>query len=397
VIPITRLDAPAGDDAPPAAPDEQLEAAIFTALADPTQPRLVFQPIVDLRTGDVVGHETLSRFVSPLSASPDRWFAAAGRLGVGVHLQADVIQRGIDRLPTLPDDTFLTVNLDPRLVTAPEIAELLTTSGSLDRLVIEFTEQTVARDVRRMLGLLDRARELGAVVAMGEAGAGYTSLQNLRTVRPELVKLGRSLVTDLDSDVVRRTLVSMLCDLVGRLGARMIAEGLEGFGELHACIDLGVPMGQGWLLGRPTDEWRLTAPTAVVDQIRGRMLLRDAADVLAPLIATVPVIGSRDKALETFATDPAVEHVALVDDHMRPTALLGRAVVARGDTSGSPLVAQTSDRVADVACRAVARDAETRLHPVVCCDERGRFQGIVTLDRLLGALAACDGGARDRL
>jgi CBS-domain-containing membrane protein len=53
--------------------------------------------------------------------------------------------------------------------------------------------------------------------------------------------------------------------------------------------------------------------------------------------------------------------------------------------------------VADVACRAVARDAETRLHPVVCCDERGRFQGIVTLDRLLGALAACDGGARDRL
>jgi CBS-domain-containing membrane protein len=82
---------------------------------------------------------------------------------------------------------------------------------------------------------------------------------------------------------------------------------------------------------------------------------------------------------------------------MRPTALLGRAVVARGDTSGSPLVAQTSDRVADVACWAVARDAETRLHPVVCCDERGRFQGIVTLDRLLGALAACDGGARDRL
>src|SRR5919106_2041270 len=341
-MPIPRLDAPAGDDAPPAAPDEHLEAAIFPALADPTQPRLVFQPIVDLRTGDVVGYETLSRFVSPLSASPDRWFAAAGRLGVGVRLQADVIQRGIDRLPTLPDDTFLTVNLDPRLLTAPEIAELLTTSGSLDRLVIEFTEQTVARDVRRMLALLDRARELGAMVAMGEAGAGYTSLQNLRTVRPELVKLGRSLVTDLDSDAVRRTLVSMLCELVGRLDARMIAEGLEGFGELRACIDLGVPMGQGWLLGRPTDEWRLTAPTAVVDQICGRMLLRDTADVLAPLVATVPVAGSRAEAVEMFVTHPAVEHVALVDDHMRPTALLGRTIVARGDASGPPLVAQTS-------------------------------------------------------
>jgi CBS-domain-containing membrane protein len=171
----------------------------------------------------------------------------------------------------------------------------------------------------------------------------------------------------------------------------MIAEGLEGFGELRACIDLGVPMGQGWLLGRPTDEWRLTAPTAAVDQIRGRMLLRDTADVLAPLVATVPVAGSRAEAVEMFATHPAVEHVALVDDHMRPTALLGRTFVARGDASGPPLVAQTSDRVAEVACRAVARDAETRLHPVVCCDERGRFQGIVTVDRLLGALATCDG------
>jgi EAL domain-containing protein (putative c-di-GMP-specific phosphodiesterase class I)/CBS domain-containing protein len=386
------MDAPLDNDTSPTAPDEQLEAAIFTASADPAQPRLVFQPIIDLRTGDVAGYETLSRFVSPLSASPDRWFAAANRLGVGAHLQAKVIQRGIERLPTLPDDTFLTVNLDPRLVTSPEIADLLTTSGHLERLVIEFTKQTVARDVRRMLALLELARELGAVVAMSEAGAGYTSLQNLRTVRPELVKLDRSLVTDIDRDVVRRTMVSMLCEFVGRMDGRMIAEGLEAPGELRACIDLGVPMGQGWLLGRPTDDWSLTVPAAVVEEIRSRPALRDPADVVAPLIATIPTTASRDEALEMFATHPAVEHVAVVDDHLRPIALLGRAAVARGDTSGALLVAQTSERVAEVASRVVARDAAVRLDPVACCDEHGRFQGIVTLDRLLDALASYDRG-----
>jgi CBS domain-containing protein len=111
---------------------------------------------------------------------------------------------------------------------------------------------------------------------------------------------------------------------------------------------------------------------------------------VAPLIAPVPTTASRDEALEMFATHPAVEHVAVVDDHHRPIALLGRAAVARGDTSGAPLVARTSERVAEVASRVVARDAEVRLDPVACCDERGRFQGIVTLDRLLDALATYD-------
>jgi EAL domain-containing protein (putative c-di-GMP-specific phosphodiesterase class I) len=250
------------------APDEQLEAAIFTALADPAQPRLVFQPIVDLQGGEIVGYETLSRFVSPLSASPDRWFAAANRLGVGARLQADVVERVIALLPTLPGDTFLGVNLDPKLVTAPEIADLLTNSGRLDRLVIELTEQTVARDVRRMLTLLDQAREFGAIVAIDESGAGYGSLQNLVTIRPELVKLDRSLVTWLDRDEVRRSMVGMLGHFVGRMGARLVAEGLEAPTELHACLDLHIALGQGWLLGRPSDGWQLSTPAGVVEEIR---------------------------------------------------------------------------------------------------------------------------------
>jgi EAL domain-containing protein (putative c-di-GMP-specific phosphodiesterase class I) len=369
------------------APDEQLEAAIFTALADPAQPRLVFQPIVDLQGGEIVGYETLSRFVSPLSASPDRWFAAANRLGVGARLQADVVRRVIALLPTLPGDTFLGVNLDPKLVTAPEIADLLTNSGRLDRLVIELTEQTVARDVRRMLTLLDQAREFGAIVAIDESGAGYGSLQNLVTIRPELVKLDRSLVTWLDRDEVRRSMVGMLGQFVGRMGARLVGEGLETPSELHACVDLRVSLGQGWLLGRPSDDWQLSSPASVVEQIRTRALLRDAADTLAPLVDIVPAVTSHDEAAQVLGSQN-LNYVVIVNDDRHPTALLMRISGDQDDALRSQvLIAGTSERVSDVSVRAAARDAETRFDPVVCRDEHGRYKGIVTVDRLLHVLA----------
>ena len=249
--------------------DDQLESAVVTALADPAQPRLVYQPIVDLRSGAVLGFETLSRFCSPLSATPDRWFAAARRLGIGARLEADVLAQGIARLPDLPDGTFLTVNLDPRLVTAPEIQELLTGSGRLDRLVIELSERTVASDLRRMIACLDHARDAGAIVAMDDTGAGYSSLERLLTIRPGIVKLDRALVTGLDRDVIRRSLVTMVVDFVDRIGASVLAQGLEAPEELLTCRELGVPLGQGWLLGRPTDHWVTGLPAAAHTIVHG--------------------------------------------------------------------------------------------------------------------------------
>lgn len=374
--------------------EEQLEAAVVTALADRAQPRLVFQPIVDLQRGNVVGFETLSRFASPLSATPDRWFAAADRLGVGARLQADVVRRAIALLPTVPKDTFLTVNLDPRLVIAPEIVDLLTGSGRLDRLVIELTEQTVASDLPEMLARLDQAREAGAIVAMDDTGSGYASLQNLLTIRPEIVKLDRSLVAGLDHDVVRRSLVAMLGEFVGRLDAWVLAEGLETVEELQACVDLGVPLGQGWLLGRPADHWVVDVPEVATETIRGRVLLRDFSDTLAMLVDVVPAVTSDEEAKQTLIGHPGAEHVVIVDQDRRPTAVVDRAVaLGEKPPCGRPLMARISESVHDVARRVVARD-RGRFDPVVCRDEQGCYQGIVTVDRLLSVLAGHGAGPR---
>ena len=69
---------------------------------DPARHRLLFQPVVDLRRGTVVGYEALSRFRGPPVAGPDAWFAAAGRLGLGAELDARVLERVVGLRPELP-------------------------------------------------------------------------------------------------------------------------------------------------------------------------------------------------------------------------------------------------------------------------------------------------------
>jgi hypothetical protein len=109
------------------------------------------------------------------------------------------------------------------------------------------------------------------------------------------------------------------------------------------------------------------------------------------LVDAVPAVTSHDEAVQVIGSQRAVEHVVVVDADRHPTALLMRVAGGRGDVLRSRLlIAGTSELVSDVSVRAATRDAETRFDPVVCRDEHGRYQGIVTVDRLLHALATRD-------
>jgi hypothetical protein len=174
----------------------------------------------------------------------------------------------------------------------------------------------------------------------------------------------------------------------------VLAEGLETMDELQACVDLGVPLGQGWLLGRPADDWVVNVPATVTDAIRGRVLLQDFPDTLATLIEVVPAVDSEDEARHTLIGRPDTEHVVIVDHYRRPTAIVDRAVAfGQEPPCRRPLLVRISESVHDVARRVVARDRGTRFDPVICRDEQGCYQGIVTVDKLLNALAN-DGAGR---
>jgi PAS domain S-box-containing protein len=224
---------------------------------------VALQPIIDTRTGGWVGVEALARFGD--NRRPDLWFAEAQEVGLGVDLELLAVQTALAVLPELPDHVALSLNASPQLILDPRLSACLTRAPvPLERIIVEITEHVaVARydDIRAALLPL---RERGLRLAIDDTGAGYASFTHVLTLHPDIIKLDRSLITDIDTDPARRAFVTAIVLLAGELGAEVTAEGVENTRELAVLASLRVEHAQGFLLARPTTDrqrwqaWRTT-------------------------------------------------------------------------------------------------------------------------------------------
>jgi diguanylate cyclase (GGDEF)-like protein len=210
------------------------------------RPRIVLQPVVDLGTGEMVGVEALSRFPDQ---QPVEVFEQARTLGRLPELEATAISAA--RVVALPG-LFLSVNVDIASLPTPRIREAL--AGDLDGIVLEVTEHThtpvdpeALEDVQ--VALRDY-RGRGALVAVDDWGTGYSDMDRLELLQPEIVKIDMSIVHDLDSARHQALLGSVLA-WSNRRHARVCAEGIETEGQLERLRRLGVHLGQGFHLARP--------------------------------------------------------------------------------------------------------------------------------------------------
>lgn len=206
--------------------------------------QLVFQPIVDLRRGAVAGYETLVRFDGPVRAGPDRWFAEAARRGRQSELDHAVVERALALRSSLPRNTFLTINIEPESLHDRRVLQLLC-DHDLRGVAIEVTEHRALDELGPVRAALDRLRTAGALLAVDDAGAGYAGLQQILAMRPQILKVDRSLVEGIDTDEAKAALLEMLGVFAGRIDAWVLAEGVETRGEALRCASLGVPLAQG--------------------------------------------------------------------------------------------------------------------------------------------------------
>jgi EAL domain-containing protein (putative c-di-GMP-specific phosphodiesterase class I) len=211
---------------------------------------IAFQPIVDLDSRAVVGHEALSRFAPSPKRGPAQWFAEAHDVGLGVELELFAIWMACERSRALPKDTFMAVNVSPVTAERPDLLELLD-CAHVDHVVLEVTEHAPVEDYPRFRIAVGRMREHGARLAIDDAGAGFASLRHILELNAELIKLDGSLTHSLEADPRRRSLAAALIEFGRESGAAVLAEHIESELQLCELRRLGVTYGQGYHLGRP--------------------------------------------------------------------------------------------------------------------------------------------------
>jgi EAL domain-containing protein (putative c-di-GMP-specific phosphodiesterase class I)/ActR/RegA family two-component response regulator len=211
---------------------------------------MVFQPIVDLNEGTDAGAEALARFTAEPIRTPDLWFEEAESLGVGTDLEVQAFRLAVETFDALPPNAYLSVNLSPSAFMSVAFQEALG-HVPLDRLVVELTEHAPVADYDALKIELEGMRQRGLRLAVDDAGAGFASLRHVIRLRPDFIKIDISIIRGIDGDDVRRTVASGIVSLAGRLGAGVIAEGIETEEELRTVRALGVGYGQGYHLARP--------------------------------------------------------------------------------------------------------------------------------------------------
>jgi EAL domain-containing protein (putative c-di-GMP-specific phosphodiesterase class I) len=351
---------------------ELLEQTCRDALVTP-----VFQPIVDVARGVVCGYEGLSRFAGPPDlGGPEAWFAAAAWHGYSGRLEALALTAMLDRRHELPRNAFLSVNLSPGALSTSEVIDALAAEDDLSGVVLEITEQTPVEDYAALGEVLEDLRARGGMIAVDDAGAGYSSLRHLLSLRPQFVKLDRSLVTGVDRDPSRAAAVAAIGAFASELDAWLVAEGVESNAELDRLIELSVPLVQGYLLGRPAPEMQ-DVPPALAAHLRDRHGLRRTGSLAAlaqpaPAVRTVPEI--------------VAQITVLVDDVGRPEQVFVPEGARRLHRHAAMCV-QPHDDLSAVALRATARAAEHHYAPICLCDDFGRLTGVITVAALLEAFA----------
>lgn len=259
----------------------------ISALLEPGAVVPVFQPIVRLSDGHVIGYEALARMPGAASIRPPHdWFALAEIVGLRVDLEM-ACWAAVALVGAPPDDAMLFVNTSPVTLVDRRLEVL---GPSLpERLVLELTEQDAVSDYELLKTRLESWSNGGVRLAIDDTGAGYSSLRHVLQLSPEFLKLDRSLIQNIDRERSRRALVWSLVAFAREVGATVIAEGVERREELDVLREAGVHLAQGFLLGKPAPPWSTVSLDVDAACVVGERMCVAARAVLAPFGASLSI------------------------------------------------------------------------------------------------------------
>jgi diguanylate cyclase (GGDEF)-like protein len=384
----------------------------FRKIVETPRLRAVYQPIVDLRNGHVLGWESLAR--GPADGnfrSPALMFDFAEEVGWVFALERCCREQAIAGLQGLDPGQKLFLNIHPQTLGDPtfrtgETLRLLERHGLKPyNVVFEITERHNAKDFTLFYRTLEHYRSQGYQIAIDDVGTGYSGLSRLAAVRPEFIKVDMGLVRGVDTNPVQRSLIETMVTLCQKIGCDIICEGIETETEFSSLQSMGVTYGQGYYLARPdapkpqpqvristsrgmnggSRDWKCSIPVAELTEpaptVSPEALTRDVKNLLdsQPISGVVVVDGGKPVGL-------VMSHNLdrQLGTYFGTSLYYERSVSRLMDTA--PLIADGTEPVERVAKQAMCRD-RFKLYDHIIVTKDGYFSGLVSVQKMLDALA----------
>lgn len=229
----------------------------------------VVQPIVRIADMRIVGYEALARMPTEPIRPPEWWLDRSELVGMRPELEV-ACWKAISNLGMPPEDVLLFVNISPSTLSSPELLSIR--QKFPDRFVIEVAEQRAVENYADMRQWLEPWLAGQALIAIDDAGAGYSSFRHVVELSPDYLKIDEELISGIDGDRTRQALVRALIAFAREMGATVIAEGVETAAEMNVLREMKVDCAQGNLLARPSAPWPRVDSVAAAKHEAGRRI-----------------------------------------------------------------------------------------------------------------------------
>jgi diguanylate cyclase (GGDEF)-like protein len=219
---------------------------------------MVFQPIVDIATGQVKAFEALARWNSHTlgQVGPDRFIPVAERAGLIRGVTRTLLKKALAAAAQWPDDVRISFNLSAQDLSDSEnvvqiIAQINRSRLDPKRIIFEITETSVSHDFQKAQAAVQTFKALGAGISLDDFGTGYSSLSHVHRLPLDKIKVDRGFITDIETNPVSLKIVKSLTALCADMELECIIEGVETEAQLAVLRELGCKTVQGYYFARP--------------------------------------------------------------------------------------------------------------------------------------------------
>jgi PAS domain S-box-containing protein len=323
------------------------EADLHRAIAE-DEIRPAFQPLIELRTGQLSGFEVLARWHHRElgEIAPDDFIPEFERNGLIDQLSRVLLEKAF-AVPLFRERNLgLAINISPNQLLGSRLAERIAAVASkyifpLDRLTIEITESALVDDLDRARAVACELKDLECKLALDDFGTGYSSLRNLHALPFDELKVDRSFVSSVTEKRESRKIVAAVLGLGHSLGLTTVAEGVETEEQANMLLWLGCELGQGWLYGHPAPAEDLPQVVAAIRPVESTVLPMFSGDGTLTSLAAQP--SERLSQLQAVY-DGAPVGLCFLDRKMRYVSLNRRLA----QLNGVPAIDHIGKTVAEV-------------------------------------------------